>query len=95
MLLKITLRAFRQLAPMNLYRYSTAPPPPGNTPVFKFPRRWELKTAAFDELFDVIGGLTQYKQFANVLKVIINPFRIISSFSQTSIWVSFTKHSNI
>ena len=64
--------------------YSTAPP--GDAPAFKFPRRWEMQVAAFDEVYDVMNGLTQYQQFANLLRVLIIVFRITLSTLPTSIW---------
>jgi hypothetical protein len=92
MLLRFPLRSFVKTFSKNIYAFSTAPP--GNAPAFKFPRRWNLKVGRYDEVFSVVGGLTQYKQFATFLKVVHQQFRIIWNISLMIIWVLFTKHLN-
>ena len=76
MLVRFTLKTFRNAFSKNIYAFSTATPE-GKPPVFKFPRRWNLKVDTFNEVFDVLAGLTQYKQFATFLKVPNHQFRII------------------
>lgn len=67
MLIRSLLRTAFKATPR--YFYSSAPPPPvGNTPSFHFPRRWDMKVDAFNEVHAVMAGLTQYKQFANFLR---------------------------